>query len=112
MFVSFHVEVSSFFITCDLKRFDFQMFVVMLWGKLLNLTISGNIWEGGSHLSQRKVDRCILELQMEAEDMYSRFRNAIENVWLGEWTHATNHIHHQLYTAMITIIKYQVIVLP
>jgi len=27
-----------------------------------------------------KVDRCILELQMEAEDMYSRFRNAIENV--------------------------------
>ena len=29
-----------------------------------------------------QVDRCILELQMEAEDMYSRFRNAIENVWL------------------------------
>jgi len=27
-----------------------------------------------------KVDRCILELQMEAEDMYSRFRQAIENV--------------------------------
>jgi elongation factor 2 len=27
-----------------------------------------------------KVDRCILELQMEAEDMYSRFRFAIENV--------------------------------
>eukprot|EP00931_Biecheleriopsis_adriatica_P097240 TRINITY_DN70_c0_g1_i10.p1 TRINITY_DN70_c0_g1~~TRINITY_DN70_c0_g1_i10.p1 ORF type:complete len:840 (-),score=240.92 TRINITY_DN70_c0_g1_i10:263-2782(-) len=27
-----------------------------------------------------KVDRCILELQMEAEDMYSRFRSAIENV--------------------------------
>jgi len=27
-----------------------------------------------------KVDRCILELQMEAEDMYSRFRAAIENV--------------------------------
>jgi len=27
-----------------------------------------------------KVDRCILELQMEPEDMYSRFRNAIENV--------------------------------
>eukprot|EP00439_Symbiodinium_sp_Y106_P022146 s16617_g2.t1 len=29
---------------------------------------------------ERGVDRCILELQMEAEDMYSRFRNAIENV--------------------------------
>mmetsp|Transcript_19347 Transcript_19347/g.44987 ORF Transcript_19347/g.44987 Transcript_19347/m.44987 type:complete len:840 (-) Transcript_19347:48-2567(-) len=27
-----------------------------------------------------KVDRCILELEMEAEDMYLRFRNAIENV--------------------------------
>ena len=27
-----------------------------------------------------KVDRCILELQMEAEDMYVRFRSAIENV--------------------------------
>eukprot|EP00420_Gonyaulax_spinifera_P034039 CAMPEP_0197880216 /NCGR_PEP_ID=MMETSP1439-20131203/8071_1 /TAXON_ID=66791 /ORGANISM="Gonyaulax spinifera, Strain CCMP409" /LENGTH=824 /DNA_ID=CAMNT_0043499767 /DNA_START=152 /DNA_END=2626 /DNA_ORIENTATION=+ len=27
-----------------------------------------------------KVDRCILELQMEAEDMYSRFRKAIEDV--------------------------------
>merc|ERR1719157_414971 len=27
-----------------------------------------------------KVDRCILELQMEPEDMYSRFRQAIENV--------------------------------
>merc|ERR1719428_1331540 len=27
-----------------------------------------------------KVDRCILELQMDPEDMYSRFRNAIENV--------------------------------
>ena len=27
-----------------------------------------------------KVDRCILELQMEPEDMYSRFRNALENV--------------------------------
>eukprot|EP00435_Cladocopium_sp_Y103_P066293 s143_g28.t1 len=27
-----------------------------------------------------KVDRCILEMQMEAEDMYLRFRNAIENV--------------------------------
>jgi len=27
-----------------------------------------------------KVDRCILELQMEPEDMYSRFRHAIENV--------------------------------
>merc|ERR1711988_525215 len=27
-----------------------------------------------------KVDRCILELQMEPEDMYNRFRNAIENV--------------------------------
>lgn len=31
-----------------------------------------------------QVDRCILELQMEAEDMYSRFRNAIENVWLDD----------------------------
>lgn len=29
---------------------------------------------------RNQVDRCILELQMEAEDMYSRFRNAIENV--------------------------------
>jgi len=27
-----------------------------------------------------KVDRCILELQMEPEDMYNRFRQAIENV--------------------------------
>jgi elongation factor 2 len=27
-----------------------------------------------------KVDRCILELQMEPEDMYQRFRNSIENV--------------------------------
>merc|ERR1712051_109300 len=27
-----------------------------------------------------KVDRCILELQMEPEDMYSRFRKAIEDV--------------------------------
>merc|ERR1711881_63964 len=27
-----------------------------------------------------KVDRCILELQMEPEDMYSRFRRAIEDV--------------------------------
>jgi len=27
-----------------------------------------------------KVDRCILELQMEPEDMYGRFRHAIENV--------------------------------
>merc|ERR1719329_1411314 len=27
-----------------------------------------------------KVDRCVLELQMEPEDMYSRFRNALENV--------------------------------
>merc|ERR1719163_187497 len=27
-----------------------------------------------------KVDRCILELQMETEDMYNRFRNSIENV--------------------------------
>jgi len=27
-----------------------------------------------------KVDRCILELQMEPEDMYNRFRTAIENV--------------------------------
>merc|ERR1711988_577445 len=27
-----------------------------------------------------KVDRCILELQMEPEDMYSRFRKALENV--------------------------------
>lgn len=27
-----------------------------------------------------KVDRCILELQMDPEDMYSRFRKAIENV--------------------------------
>jgi len=27
-----------------------------------------------------KVDRCILELQMEPEDMYNRFRNAVENV--------------------------------
>merc|ERR1712224_78211 len=27
-----------------------------------------------------KVDRCILELQMEPEDMYQRFRKAIENV--------------------------------
>merc|ERR1711865_523331 len=27
-----------------------------------------------------KVDRCILELQMDPEDMYSRFRNSIENV--------------------------------
>jgi len=27
-----------------------------------------------------KVDRCILELQMDPEDMYSKFRNAIENV--------------------------------
>jgi elongation factor 2 len=31
-------------------------------------------------LFMNKVDRCILELQMEAEDMYSRFRSAIENV--------------------------------
>lgn len=54
------------------------------WDTLLALRNSGNIWEGGSHWSHRKVDRCILELQMEAEDMYSRFRNAIENVWLGE----------------------------
>ena len=35
-------------------------------------------------LKTREVDRCILELQMEAEDMYSRFRNAIENVWLAK----------------------------
>merc|ERR1719159_2362082 len=27
-----------------------------------------------------KVDRCILELQMDPEDMYTKFRNAIENV--------------------------------
>jgi len=27
-----------------------------------------------------KVDRCILEMRMDAEDMYLRFRNAIENV--------------------------------
>ncbi|KAL9139527.1 Eukaryotic elongation factor 2, partial [Amphidinium carterae] len=27
-----------------------------------------------------KVDRCILELQMEPEDMYNRFRQAVENV--------------------------------
>merc|ERR1719409_2036787 len=27
-----------------------------------------------------KVDRCILELQMEPEDMYNRFRKAVENV--------------------------------
>merc|ERR1712159_560800 len=27
-----------------------------------------------------KVDRCILELQMEPEDMYSKFRKAIEDV--------------------------------
>merc|ERR1712176_1585874 len=27
-----------------------------------------------------KVDRCILELQMEPEDMYARFRKAIEDV--------------------------------
>merc|ERR1711904_143521 len=27
-----------------------------------------------------KVDRCILEMQMEPEEMYSKFRNAIENV--------------------------------
>jgi len=27
-----------------------------------------------------KVDRCILELQMEPEDMYLRFRNSVENV--------------------------------
>ena len=27
-----------------------------------------------------KVDRCILEMQMEPEDMYLRFRNAVENV--------------------------------
>merc|ERR1719317_1462432 len=27
-----------------------------------------------------KVDRCILELQMEPEDMYGRFRKAIEDV--------------------------------
>jgi len=27
-----------------------------------------------------KVDRCILELMMEPEDMYSRFRNSVENV--------------------------------
>lgn len=27
-----------------------------------------------------KVDRCILELQMDPEDMYLRFRNAVENV--------------------------------
>merc|ERR1712019_65273 len=27
-----------------------------------------------------KVDRCILELQMEPEDMYSRFRKAVEDV--------------------------------
>merc|ERR1719159_355781 len=27
-----------------------------------------------------KVDRCILELQMEPEDMYGRFRKAVENV--------------------------------
>ena len=26
------------------------------------------------------MDRCVLELQMEPEDMYSRFRNALENV--------------------------------
>ncbi|CAE8743338.1 unnamed protein product [Polarella glacialis] len=31
-------------------------------------------------LFMNKVDRCILELQMEPEDMYSRFRNAMENV--------------------------------
>merc|ERR1719163_1146743 len=27
-----------------------------------------------------KVDRCILELRMEPEDMYNRFRNSVENV--------------------------------
>merc|ERR1719359_1501583 len=27
-----------------------------------------------------KVDRCILELQMEPEDMYNRFRKAVENI--------------------------------
>merc|ERR1712178_592560 len=27
-----------------------------------------------------KVDRCVLELQMEPEDMYTRFRKAIEDV--------------------------------
>merc|ERR1711948_59884 len=27
-----------------------------------------------------KVDRCILELQMEPEDMYGRFRKAVEDV--------------------------------
>jgi elongation factor 2 len=31
-------------------------------------------------LFMNKVDRCILELQMDPEDMYSRFRSAIENV--------------------------------
>jgi len=31
-------------------------------------------------LFMNKVDRCILELQMEPEDMYQRFRNSIENV--------------------------------
>merc|ERR550514_2478605 len=31
-------------------------------------------------LFMNKVDRCILELQMEAEDMYNRFRQSMENV--------------------------------
>lgn len=38
------------------------------------------VCSSGSWQLRNQVDRCILELQMEAEDMYSRFRNAIENV--------------------------------
>merc|ERR1712232_907078 len=37
-----------------------------------------------------KVDRCILELQMEPEDMYSRFRKAIEDVNVIISTYADN----------------------